>query len=212
MKDKKSVLLYCDIIHTIEKLDDDQAGKLFKHYLRYINDQNPECDQLTEIIFEPIKQNLKRDLLKWGETKAGRSKAGKISAAKRKERKEQELTNSTSVESVEQNSTNPTVNDNVTVNVNDNVIYLEKHHLDSDTRWIIALGNSYDIPTPDVEDLLNDWWKQFIGVAIQHSEQEIIDKKTHFNRWLKIQVKKVNPKTETAEETHARKMKDAQSF
>lgn len=65
-KDKKSVLLYCDIIHTVEELEDAEAGRLFKHYLRYINDQNPEPpDKLTKIVFEPIKQTLKRDLRKY---------------------------------------------------------------------------------------------------------------------------------------------------
>ena len=65
-KDKKSVLLYCDIIHTVEELDDAEAGRLFKHYLRYINDHNPEPpDKLTKIVFEPIKQTLKRDLRKY---------------------------------------------------------------------------------------------------------------------------------------------------
>lgn len=63
---KKSVLLYCDIIHTVKPLSDEEAGKLFKHYLMYINDENPEpCDRLTCLLFEPIKQNLKRDLKKW---------------------------------------------------------------------------------------------------------------------------------------------------
>lgn len=65
-ENKKSVLLYCDIIHTVKTLTDDEAGKLFKHYLAYINDLNPEPpDRLTQITFEPIKQTLKRDLLKW---------------------------------------------------------------------------------------------------------------------------------------------------
>lgn len=65
---KKSVLLYCDIIHTVEPLTDEEAGKLFKHYLRYINDLNPIAeDRLTTLLFEPIKQNLKRDLKKWEE-------------------------------------------------------------------------------------------------------------------------------------------------
>jgi hypothetical protein len=65
-ENKKSVLLYCDIIHTVEELDDIDAGLLFKHYLRYINDQNPEPpSKLIKIVFEPIKQNLKRDLKKW---------------------------------------------------------------------------------------------------------------------------------------------------
>jgi uncharacterized phage protein (TIGR02220 family) len=64
-KDKKSFLLYADLIHTIEKLNDEQAGKLFKHVLRYVNDQHPQSDQFTEVVFEPIKQTLKRDLEKY---------------------------------------------------------------------------------------------------------------------------------------------------
>ena len=63
---KKSVLLYCDLIHTVEKMDDKTAGEFFKHYLRYINDQDPETDNLViELTFESVKQNLKRDLKKW---------------------------------------------------------------------------------------------------------------------------------------------------
>jgi hypothetical protein len=65
-ENKKSVLLYCDIIHTVKELSDEEAGILFKHYLAYINDLNPvPKDKLTQIVFEPIKQNLKRDLEKW---------------------------------------------------------------------------------------------------------------------------------------------------
>jgi hypothetical protein len=45
-KDKKGFLLYCDIIHTIEKLTDEQAGKLFKHVLRYVNDEEPVAEDM----------------------------------------------------------------------------------------------------------------------------------------------------------------------
>jgi hypothetical protein len=65
-KDKKSFIIYCDVIHTVEKLSDEQAGALFKHLLRYVNDQNPSAEDIvTEIAFEPIKQSLKRDLNKY---------------------------------------------------------------------------------------------------------------------------------------------------
>jgi hypothetical protein len=65
-KDKNSFLLYCDVIHTVEKLDDIQAGKLFKHLLKYVNDLNPTPEDIvTEIAFEPIRQSLKRDLIKY---------------------------------------------------------------------------------------------------------------------------------------------------
>jgi len=67
-ENKKSVLLYCDLIHTVEKMDDATAGEFFKHYLRYINDLNPESDNpIVDITFESVKQNLKRDLVKWEE-------------------------------------------------------------------------------------------------------------------------------------------------
>ncbi len=65
-KDKKSILIYVDQIHTVEKLTDEQAGRLYKHLLRYVNDLNPTSpDQITEIVFEPIKQQLKRDLKRY---------------------------------------------------------------------------------------------------------------------------------------------------
>lgn len=65
-ENKKSFLLYCDLIHTVEKMPDDKAGQLLKHLLRYTNDLNPETDDLiVQLAFEPIKQQLKRDLKKF---------------------------------------------------------------------------------------------------------------------------------------------------
>jgi hypothetical protein len=60
---KKSFLLYCDIIYTVKKLSNDQAGELFKTILSYVNDENPQTpDLIIDLVFEPIKQQLKRDL------------------------------------------------------------------------------------------------------------------------------------------------------
>jgi hypothetical protein len=65
-KNKKSFLLYCDLIHTVDQLTNEQAGDLFKHILRYVNDQEPQTDNvITRIAFEPIKQSLMRDLVKY---------------------------------------------------------------------------------------------------------------------------------------------------
>jgi hypothetical protein len=83
-KDKKSFILYADAIHTIEKLSDADAGQLLKHLMRYVNDQNPVTDNpLVDIAFEPIKQQLKRDLVKFEDVKVKRSEAGKAGASKR---------------------------------------------------------------------------------------------------------------------------------
>ena len=117
---KKSFILYADIKTTIDKLDNEYAGKLFKHILAYVNDENPTTDDLLlEVAFEPIKRQFKRDLEKWEQIKSKRSEAGKASAESRK----QKSTKSTSVESVQQSSTNPTVN----VNVNETVINKKKN-------------------------------------------------------------------------------------
>lgn len=65
-KDKNSFLLYCDLIHTVEKLSDQKAGKLLKHILKYVNDKNPSTNDLVlGVVFEPIKQQFKRDLIKY---------------------------------------------------------------------------------------------------------------------------------------------------
>ena len=67
-KDKKSVIVYVDWIATFNKLEDDEAGRLIKHFFSYVNDLNPASDRLTELLFEPIKQQLKRDLKAYEQT------------------------------------------------------------------------------------------------------------------------------------------------
>ena len=69
-ENKKSFLLYCDLIHTVEKMPIEKAGELFMHILKYVNDTNPITnDLIIQLTFEPIKQALKRDLDKWGLSK-----------------------------------------------------------------------------------------------------------------------------------------------
>jgi hypothetical protein len=122
---KKSFVLYADIIHTISILDDAKAGKLFKHILDYVNDKNPISDDMfINIAFEPIKQQLKRDLQKWDEIRSKRAVAGSIgghSKAKRSKPK-QNIANATDAKQIVAN-----VADNVNVNVN--VINNSKDHI-----------------------------------------------------------------------------------
>ena len=91
-------------------------------FLGVNSEHNNAKDAISSLYRVPrkLKQQLKRDLSDWENIKVKRSYAGKISA----EVKKAKSTNSTSVESVEHNSTNSTVNDNVnvTVNVTDTVI------------------------------------------------------------------------------------------
>lgn len=83
-ENKKSFVLYADLIHTVNKLNNEQAGLLLKHLLSYVNDENPITNDIViEIAFEPIKQQLKRDLKDWEATVQRKSDGGKKGMAKR---------------------------------------------------------------------------------------------------------------------------------
>ena len=141
-ENKKSFLLYVDLIHTVEKLPDDYAGKLFKHLLAYVNDQDPETDDIVvNIAFEPIKQSLKRDLLRWDQTREKRSKAGKISAEKRN-KNEHMLTH---VEFVEQNPTHDNTPQQAPTNSTDNV----------NVNVSVINNNNVNVENIDFDSLLN---------------------------------------------------------
>jgi hypothetical protein len=119
---KKSFVLYCDLIHTITKMPSDKAGDLFKHILAYVNDENPITnDLIIELTFEPIKQQLKRDLDKWeNEIKPQRSEAGRLGGLKSGEARRSKLKqNEANALNLKQNKANEAVN--VNVSVNDNV-------------------------------------------------------------------------------------------
>ncbi len=138
---KKSFVLYCDQKHTIELLPDDIAGRLFKHIFRYVNDENPTSDEiLLQVAFEPIKQQLKRDLKDWEGELSIRSNSGMVGNIARwhpdiyKQILNKQLTieeailkiKSESSKSSERIKSHPTESDDianiaVNVNVNDNV-------------------------------------------------------------------------------------------
>lgn len=126
---KKSIVVYAEWHELFDSLEDEEAGRLIKHFFKYVNDLNPVADRATELLFIQIKQTLKRDLEKWDKTIEKRREAGRASADARKStRVENEATKSTHVKSVESNSTKSTVSVNVndSVNVNENVIKKER--------------------------------------------------------------------------------------
>lgn len=79
--DKKSFILYADLIDNIDHLTNEEKGILFTHLLYYVNDKNPVLeDRLILTAWKPIERQLKRDLKKFEEIKSKRSDAGKKSA------------------------------------------------------------------------------------------------------------------------------------
>lgn len=111
---KDSFILYTDQKEIIDKLTDEQAGKLIKAIYQYAKDgTTPKLDMLLEIAFIPIKQNLERNSEKWEDIKQKRSEAGKLGA----EIKKQKQANAKFALSKQANqAVNVNVNGNVNVN------------------------------------------------------------------------------------------------
>jgi hypothetical protein len=62
----------------------EDAGELFLHLLEYTNDLDPETQNpIVDIVFEPIKQQLKRDLIAYGKTIEDSSINGRVGNLKR---------------------------------------------------------------------------------------------------------------------------------
>lgn len=123
MEGKKSFLIYCELIHTVKKMSNEDAWLLLKHMLDYTNDKNPEPpNTVVDLVFEPIKQQLKRDLEKWKDETVKRSEAGKKWMKSRRHNNDSNvITKITNDNTVINPITNITDNVNVNVNVNDNV-------------------------------------------------------------------------------------------
>lgn len=65
-ENKKKIIVYTDWLDMFEAMTDDEAGRLIKHFFRYVNDKDPIApDRVTELVFEPIKAVLKRNLKHW---------------------------------------------------------------------------------------------------------------------------------------------------
>jgi len=172
-ENKKGFVLYADQKSIIDMLQNEVAGELFKHIFAYVNDEEPISDNpLVNLAFEPIKLQLKRDLKKWEDIKVKRSEAGKISAEKRKQQNQQVLT---SVESVEQTLTNPTVKDNVNVKVNViNNNNVESIDFDQLLSFInLTFGRNFKVVNDKVKNKYKSLFKQ--GYGKEHIKDAILN-------------------------------------
>jgi len=145
-KDKKSFILYVDQKELFNKLPDDIAGKLIKHIYSYVSDENPTSEDLMiEIAFEPIKQQLKRDLKLFEEKRVKRSEAGKEGANKRWQPIANDGNRINGIAKI-------AVNDNV--NVNDVNIYRAFAHLSITNLEVEKLLEKYSIQ--EIDGILDD--------------------------------------------------------
>lgn len=183
-ENKKSFILYCDQKGVWDKLNEEQAGRLIKHVLAYVNDEDPKApDFITELAFEPIKQSLKRDLKRWEVQQEQRRAAGRKSAKVRKDNAtsvngRSTETNKRSASSTDNVNVNVNVNDNVNVNVNDNA----KRDREVKFREQVAQHTQY---SKKMLDKFCDYWTESKpkGRKLRYEMQKVFDIKRRLVTW-----------------------------
>jgi hypothetical protein len=147
-ENKKSFILYCDLINSLNDLTREEKGELFETILDYVNDKNPVVtNRYVKIAFEPIKQQLKRDLRKFEAKKQLRVDAGKKGAEVRWQKI---ATDGNATNEMAKMPVNDNDNDNVNDTVNVNVISHEdkpKNMSELIAGWYNDLPNSSHIET-----------------------------------------------------------------
>lgn len=202
-ENKKSIIVYADWMEHFENLTDDEAGKLIKHFFRYVNDLKPQPqDRLIEIAFAPIKASLKRDLDKWEKTVQERSINGRLGNIKKyhidlfnqiqsnaitlEEAEEIAKTRKASPPDSVATKTVAKVADSVNDNVNVNDIYYKELLISESWIEINAKNNR---TTPDkVKAYLTKFNNNLIAQGEKkHNKKEY---QSHFARWLPIELAK----------------------
>ena len=150
MENKKSFVLYSDLMDIVNDLSDEQAGKLIKIIVDYVNDRNPEVeDQLLKIAFLPIKNQLKRDLKKWEDIKVKRSESGKLGGRPKKQTKAKKANGFSEKQTKAKKAVNVNVSVSDNVNVNDSVI--NKESVFNFKKEFLDMGVE--------KEILEDWLK-----------------------------------------------------
>ena len=217
-KDKKSFILYADLITVVTKLvlkdrenKTNYAGELFLTILEFVNDKEPiPLDFIVEMAFEPIKLSLKRDLKKY-ETyiekqvsngkKGGRPKKSEITQPLISEPKKADSVNVSDTVSV-----NEIINNN-TINVDDVFIseYLPKYktycnQILKDSLTLENLNRMHKISMNN--DVLKNTIKKYLRlflsqISISQEKHENLGKfNGHFSNYLRKQpkIELVSPK------------------
>ena len=180
MTGKDSFVLYTKYIDTFKELTDEQAGKLIKVILEYVNDMNPEPEGLIKIAFIPIKQQLKEDLVKWKEEKEKRSLAGKKGMESRYSNVNKELTNDNNVSecynktnNVKNELTNVSDNVNVYVNVNDNVLNNNNNNIINNIIVSVELPLIDNTLYQISEDKVKEWQQVYQAIDVKNELEKM---------------------------------------
>ena len=223
---KDSFILYTEQKEVIDKLSDEQAGKLIKAIYEYVETgQMPKLDALLEIVIIPFKQNIDRNANKYEETKKKRSEAGKIGAEVKKQMKTKQANANFAKSKQANQADNVNDNDNVNVNENDNnnndvvsdscvdglqeVIDFYNNNIGFLNPYGLKILESY------AEDMSSELVIYAMQIACENNKKTISYIKAILNNWAKANIKtledaKRENKSKTTNRATDRKYTDAE--
>lgn len=188
---KDSFILYTEQKAVIDKLTDEQAGKIIKAIYEYVETEKmPKLDSMLDIIIIPFKQNLDRNREKYNKISEIRAKAG----AKGGKQKKQMQTK----ESKCNDNDNDNENVNVNVNVNDNDNEVGESCVDGLQNVIDFYNNNIGLMTPYGLKILESYLEEGIPAeliiyamqkAVESNKRTIQYIKGILNSWSKKGIK-----------------------
>lgn len=120
MAKKDSFILYTEQKAVIDKLTDEQAGKLIKAIYGYVeNGEMPKLDNILDLVITPFKTILDKDKAKYEEVSKARAEAGSRNKKTNENKSEQKQTKETNENKTKQKKQMKT-NENKINNCDDN--------------------------------------------------------------------------------------------
>lgn len=179
---RKSFILHIDSLSILDKLSDEQAGKLFKAIRDYNTGIIPELDFALDLAFTNFKNQFDRDCDKWQEIKEKRIIAGAKGG-------KQKVANASKPKQKPPVSVNGSVSVSVNDSVNDNIVVVEdEHKIFAD--YLLSENGSLDKENLEVASrkfIDSNILKQFNSHL--HAESKIHktlpDYKRHLAGWLR---------------------------
>ena len=201
---KDSFILYTEQKAVIDKLTDEQAGKIIKAIYEYVEtDKMPQLDNILDLVITPFKLALDRNKAKYEQVSKVRAEAG----AKGGKQKKQMQTKKSKCN--DNDNENVNVNDNE--NNNDNV---GESCIDGLQQIIDFYNNNIGLITPYGLEVLSDYAKEMpvdliiyaMQISVEANKRTMQYIKAILNNWKKAGIKTLadakqdNKKCRTAEE------------
>lgn len=187
---KDSFILYTEQKEVIDKLTDEQAGKLIKAIYEYVETgKMPKLDTMLDLVIIPFKQNIDRNADKYEETKKKRSEAGKLGAEIKKQ-KQAKQANAKFANSKQANQA-VNVNDNVNVNVNDNVndnnnnVVVGDSCVDGLQEIIKFYNENIGLITPYGLEVLSDYAKEMPYDVVIYAMKKAVEANVRTIQYIK---------------------------